>query len=355
MTSIWAGIRGHQDLREAFARAIDRGRLTQAYAFVGPEGVGKQKFARNLAQSLLCNQRPAGYLEACGVCSHCRPFLAGTHPDFLVVERDPGKRELTVAKFVGEREQRGKAGLCYEFSVRPVAGSRKIAIINDADTMNDEAANALLKTLEEPPPGALLMLIISNPQSVLPTIHSRCQRVRFRPLPEADVIDYVLAEQLANSAEEAQMLAALASGSPGMAQRLSQPGHRDLRETWLRQLSSTRGDGMGLAKTLAEAIEKQAADTHEQRELLTWLLQSAVEFYRTAIRRLVVPQANQTANDAAAQLVTRLAGDREQGLDRLGDLMARCVLAVQQLEQNVSLSLCLEALCSDLSRDMAAK
>ena len=350
MSSVWDGFAGHAVVRDAFARASARGRLTQAYLFVGPEGVGKREFARRLAQCLLCERRDAITLEACGVCGRCRPFLAGTHPDFLLVQRDPGKRELSVAKFVGEREQRGKSGLCYELSVRPVAGSRKIAIIDDADTMNDEAANAILKTLEEPPEGAMIFLIVSNPDAVLPTIRSRCQSVRFGPLPDEDIIQYSLQTGLASSPEEAVALAQLAGGSRALAGRLAQPGFRELRQEWLGYLASAQWDGMRTSRQVHDAIEKLSSELPEQRQFTIWLLQAAADFYRTALRRLSWPDGASTATEELARWTDRWGGDLDLAVDEIGSLMDRCALAMRHIEQNVSLGLCLEALCSDLCR-----
>ncbi len=348
--SLWQGFLGHQDVREAFLRAIQRQRLTQAYAFVGPDGIGKQGFARRLAQYLLCERRADDELEACGACSHCRPFLAGTHPDFLTVARDPGKRELTVAKFVGDREQRGKAGLCYELSIRPVAGSRKIAIINDADTMNDEAANALLKTLEEPPDGAVLILIASSLESLLPTIRSRCQLVRFRPLADADVQRHIENHQLATDPADVQMLVGLAGGSLSAAERLAQPGLRDLRRDWLRELSNSPGDGMRTAARITDAMDQITKDAAEQRQIVHWLLQAAAEFYRAALHQVSGNDDSSALAQQARTWIDRFPLDADALVDLLADLLDRCGLAGQHLEQNVSLGLCLEALCHDLTR-----
>jgi DNA polymerase III subunit delta' len=353
--SLWQGFLGHADVRASFLRAIQRQRLTQAYAFVGPDGIGKYGFARRLAQYLLCERRATDELEACGACLHCRPFLADTHPDFLTVARDPGKRELTVAKFVGDRDQRGKAGLCYELSIRPVAGSRKIAIINDADTMNDEAANALLKTLEEPPEGAVLILIASGLESLLPTIRSRCQLVRFRPLADADVQQHIVQQHieqqhLATDPADVQLLVGLAGGSLSAAERLAQPGLRDLRRDWLRELSNSPGDGMRTAARITDAIDQITKDTAEQRQIVHWLLLAAAEFYRAALHQVSGRDEASALAQQARGWIGRFPYDADALVDLLADLLDRCGLAGQHLEQNVSLGLCLEALCHDLTR-----
>jgi DNA polymerase III subunit delta' len=338
-------------VRLGLGRAAERQRLTQAYLFVGPEGVGKQLFARNLAQCLLCHRRAGDALQACGECVSCRPFLAGNHPDFLSVERDPGKRELTVAKFIGDRDQRGKAGLCHDLALRAVAGPRKIAIINDADTMNDEAANAMLKTLEEPPDGAMLILIASNLDSLLPTIKSRCQLVRFGSLSDADVAELALQEEWAASVDDARQLAQLAEGSLAAARRLSAPAFRELRGRLLHELSQPQWNGIAIAQSVTKEIEQLGSDTAEQRTVAVWLLKIAVEFYRAALWRLGSPGDNRLSMTIAEAdpWADRIGADLDQGVDLIGRLIERCLEAVAQLEQNVGIGLCLEALCTDLS------
>jgi DNA polymerase-3 subunit delta' len=332
MTSLWDDFRGHADVRTALARAWSRGRLAQAYLFVGPEGVGKQLFARKFAQSLLCRAPRTGELEACGECAGCRPFLAGSHPDFHFVDRDPGKRELTVAKLIGEREQRGKTGLCHDLSLRPLEGGRKVGLVNDADSMNDEAANALLKTLEEPPEGALLVLIAANPDALLPTIRSRCQQVRFGRLSDSDLAALIELQGLVNTPEELRELVSLADGSLAVARQLATPELRQLRQRLLGELSQAAWSGIATARALAEGLDDVSSETAEQRVAATWLIRFAVEFYRNAIR------------EAAA------AAGADDAIDRFGALIERCLTAVEQIEQNVSVPLCLEALCADLAR-----
>ena len=168
-------------------------------------------------------------MEACGECTSCRPFQAGNLPDFLFVERPEGKREVPLDLIIGPKERRGQEGLCHDLSLRPLAGSRKVAIVNDADTMNDESANAFLKTLEEPPERAVLMLIASNLDAVVPTIRSRCQLVRFAPLSRADVEALLIEQGLVSSTDEARLAGSLCEGSLTIARQLLRPELRDLR------------------------------------------------------------------------------------------------------------------------------
>src|SRR5262245_5894502 len=178
----WNTLLGHTGQIQNLRAAAAGGRLAHAYAFVGPSGIGKRSFALEVAACLLCKNRTDAQLEACGECASCQQVAVGTHPDLFAVGLLKGKRELLLEQFIGDKESRGKAGLWYDGSLKPMAGRRRVAIIDDAETLNDESANALLKTLEEPPPNSVLVLLATSADLLLPTIRSRCQVVAFQPL-----------------------------------------------------------------------------------------------------------------------------------------------------------------------------
>jgi len=351
--SIWSNFRGHDTQQEMFRRAIQRRRMAQSYLFVGPDGVGKQLFARNLAQSLLCCELGGDPLEACCECTGCRPFLSSNHPDFLFIGRAEGKREISIDQVAGPKERRGQEGLCHDLSVRPLDGSRKVAIINDADTMTDESANAFLKMLEEPPDRAVLFLIASNLDAVMPTIRSRCQLVRFSPLPRQDVEALLLEQGLVPSAEEASFAGALCDGSLTIARQLLRPELRGLRSTLYSALSQTSFSGLALGKTLQEAIDAISADTPELRVHANWLIRFAVEFYRSAMR--TVSQSAESSENSGGTIVEARTWassmiSRGESVELIGKLIERSVEATTHIEQNVPVALSLETLFSDLSR-----
>lgn len=336
-------------------RTLKRQRLASAYLCVGPEGIGKRLFVQCLAECLFCRQHPAADLEACGECAGCKPFLAGSHPDFLSLGCPEGKRELPIELFVGPRERRGQSGLCYDLSLRPLPGSRKIAVIDDADLMNDSAANALLKTLEEPPDGAIIFLIAANPEALLPTIRSRCQMIRFAPLPVGDVAALLLEQQLVESPEEAQIVAALAEGSLAQAKRLIDPQLRQLRTLLYDQLGHTQDIGMSTARRLQEGIDKLSGETAEQRQLAHWLVRFAAEFLRSAMWRLCEgSQVNALPDvphiEQAMHWVQKLRAEPVRVTETILEMLDRTMQTAEQIDQYVSVPLCLEAWFADMAR-----
>src|SRR3990172_7806680 len=153
-------------------RTLSRGRVSSAYLFTGESGIGKRLAALNFAKVLNClspvdDQQP----DACDACDSCRKIDAGSHPDLVTVS--PEKDEIRVDEIRALEDT---------LSFKPFEGRKKVVIVDDADRMNQSAANAFLKTLEEPPDESLIILVASNPDRLPETIRSRCSRIRFAPL-----------------------------------------------------------------------------------------------------------------------------------------------------------------------------
>jgi DNA polymerase-3 subunit delta' len=325
---LWHDLRGHHDQVAMFRRAVQRGRMAHAYLFVGPAGVGKRLVARRIAQALLCGRHADAELDACGACSQCKQVLAGTHPDLLSVGLPEGKRELPVALFIGDGERRGREGLCHDLSLRPMSGDRRIAIIDDAERMNEESANALLKTLEEPPPGSVLFLISSSSDALLPTIRSRCQPLLFSALSDPDVAELVLQQEWEGDSAAAAEVARLSEGSLDTARQLLEPGLRQLRTDLHESLAARPFNAVEGASRALKAIEELGGGTSGQREHAAWLVRFAADDYRRSLHD----------------------EDRGQDFDRMGLAVDRCLAAGEQLEQSMPVPLCIEALFHDLSR-----
>ncbi len=282
----WDQLRGHSEQREMLRRSLSRGRLAHTWLFAGPAGVGKKKFAKLFAQSLLCDRHEESAVECCGTCGPCRQLAAGSHPDFYLIECPEGKRELPIELFLGSADRRGREGLCHDLAQTPMAGRRKIAIIDDADLLNEAGANALLKTLEEPPEHSLIILIASNRDAILPTILSRCQILRFQPLSTADVVAILMEEDLAEDQEAAQQAAELSEGSLTLAQALLDPALCAERNAIFDAFTTGNFNSVGLARTLLDGIEDAGSEASLQRERAAWQVRFLIEFFRELLLSL---------------------------------------------------------------------
>lgn len=348
----WSDILNHLEQVEMLRRSVARGRLGHTWLFVGPAGVGKKRFAIELAKCLLCERHSETELSACGECAACKQVLVGTHPDLIVVACPEGKSELPIELFLGPPERRGKAGLCYELSLKPMAGRRKVAIIDDADKFNDEGANALLKTLEEPPPHSLLVLIATTPDVLLPTIRSRCQVLRFSPLNDDDVKQLLLQQGLTESEQDAAEVAKLSGGSLETAAQLLDPQLRTQRGALYDLLATEPLSSTQLASKMLAGLEEAGSETSSQRQYAGWTIRFCAEFYRHALLRI----ASSTSDSSGADIpqvnryASRFPREAPEPLERVADLLDRCLVAETQLDGKVAVPLCLEALCDDLSK-----
>jgi len=246
-------VRGHDATWARLTALLDADRLAHALLLLGPPGVGKALVARRLAARLCC---AAGAAAPCGECGGCRQVQAGTHPDLLAIGA-PGKTKKDARKKeIGIEQARALKRFA---QLRPVAAARKIAIVDDADRLSIAAQNALLKTLEEPPGQALLMLVTASPGALLSTVRSRCQRVAFRPLPADDVAAVLRDAGLA--ATEAAALAATADGSPGRALGLRASWQDADRDEVLGALAALQGGRYASVLAMSQTLGKTEQDT----------------------------------------------------------------------------------------------
>jgi DNA polymerase III subunit delta' len=232
--------------------AMQAGRLSHAYLFLGPGGVGKATTARALAAALNCVQ-PGADGDACGTCPSCRRMQAGTHPDFLVISPEEGKAQIKIEVI---RELRRLT------EYPPLGGGWRVVLIKPAEALtvqSDAAANALLKTLEEPPERHLLVLTARGEAELLPTIVSRCHKLAFAPLPSALIIQE-LENRRSLPRSQAALVAALSGGSLGRALALDAEELVRQRDQVLSDLAHLRQGATGEVLVWAQRLTKNRAD-----------------------------------------------------------------------------------------------
>jgi len=314
----WQGIEGHDDVAARFIAAEAGGRIAGSYLFTGPPGVGKGAFAKALARAIVCRE-PGPGLTACGRCSSCVQAAAGSNPDIDIVSKPADKSTIPLDTFIGDAAHRMREGLCWRILLQPAVGTRKVAIVLDADYLAEEAANCLLKTLEEPPPGAVIILVGTGPERQLPTIRSRCQLIRFGPIA-TETVRRLVADELAREGDETDpatiaVAAAASGGSIDRARLMLDPEMGAFRERLIGLLARRPLPGVELAREVNALVEAAGKDAPPRRARLTAVLTAAVEFFRAAVRHAA---AGEQPRDAAlARGVVQWAADPEEAATAL--------------------------------------
>jgi DNA polymerase III subunit delta' len=345
----WHGLVGQDDVVEQFRRAVARGRLASSFLFAGPPGVGKRTFALKFAQALLCQTNPETAFDPCGRCPSCVQVEAGTHPDLEFVAKPADKSFLPLELLIGDKEHRRREGLLHQIGLKPFMGGRKIAIIDDADYLNAEGANALLKTLEEPPPQSLLILLGTSPTKQLPTIRSRCQLIRFQPLDEAVVADLLLVKGLAQDAAGARRLAHYSGGSLERAQQLSDPELWTFRGTLYGRLAEGAFENVAFAPTVAQFVDAAGKESPPRRQRFHQIMQFAADFYRHLLR---AQSGAAEAADADLRLYLEMALRRgPANFETTAKRLERCLEADQQIDRNANQSTLIEAWLDGLAAE----
>jgi DNA polymerase-3 subunit delta' len=316
-----------------------QGRFPHAFLFVGAEGIGKRSFARTLAQALLCERNAEAALDPCAKCPSCLQIANGVHPDLLIVERPEDKHELPISVI---------RQLCLDLGLKPMHGTRRVAIVDDADDLNEEAANAFLKTLEEPPPGSVLILIGTSPELQLDTIVSRCRVVRFDPLPEAELAAVLLDQRITEDPNVAARLAKLGEGSVGRARGLADAELEAFRRDLIDVISAPTGfDPPALSRKLEAFINEAGKESVYRRSRASLLIGELARLFRGILWQTAGAAApNPDPNDRRA--IEALAARLEP--EDVFVLADRCLLADYHVQRKANLPLILDALTHDLGK-----
>lgn len=339
---------GNERANEVLRRMLRQGRVPGAMLFAGEDGLGKKLFAVELARALNCRARRG--VEACGACAACarvgkfetpdaddrdafERILWSEHKDVGMVR--PYKRNILVSA-VRDLER--------ECNFRPVEGAARVFLIEDADSLNEASSNALLKTLEEAPPTTHLILITSRPAGLLPTIRSRCQSVRFAPLPAAD-LEAFLVRGRKRAGDEARLAAQLAGGRPGPALSLNLDTYRARREWALGALEAldAGGDRARLLRAAEELSDAKHKDDFEPRlDALETLVR---DLWLLAVGAAAGRLVNQDVRERLERLAAGLAPPRAaRWLSRVEELRA-------QLAVNINRRIASDALFLSMAED----
>ncbi|HLJ81570.1 MAG TPA: DNA polymerase III subunit delta' [Ktedonobacterales bacterium] len=323
---------GHQQARARLARAVASQQVSHAYLFTGPESIGKTTLALDFAKLLLCEHPDLAAGAPCGICASCRKVEHGNHPDVTLVAPEEGKRQLGV-DIVRESVMRLA-------NLAPSAGPWRVFVLPDVERMTLSTVNALLKTLEEPPPSVVLLLTSAEPENLLPTLLSRCQVIPLQPLAPHEVAA-ALEEGWHASPAEARELAALANGRLGWAVRaLEKPELREERARHLEQIVT-------LASATRDARLKAAAGFAADGDTARRVLELWTLWWRDVT--LAACSAMHLTSTGAARREAERQG-KALGCPRADTFLRKLLEARAALDANANPRLALEVLLLDLPR-----
>ena len=320
-------IYGHERQIAILKKAMGQKRVGHAYLFSGIDAIGKRTLAGQFAKALNC-EKGDNLHDACGKCSSCLKAQHSSHADMIFIEADGQFIRINAIREIKER-----------MKFRPLEGRWRAVIIDDADKMNDHAANALLKTLEEPSASNILILISSRPYSMPATIISRCRHMRFNPLP-VNAVARFLVEQKGMDEQKSGLLAGLSGGSIGRALELNEEDISTFRAEIMQLLMNTKKDDPFSLLNLASFVSQDKKKIKRGLDIISSCFRDALIFKETRKKEMLI---NSDKSPFINILAQKLTG--EQILQNIF-LIAR---AWETIEQNVNKTLTLETMAFKLN------
>ncbi len=314
---------GNARIKDLLRRAVDEGRIGQGLIFAGARGIGKYQFALALAQAVNCEQPIKG--DACGGCLNCRKFAARDFTDVKTIVPD--------GQFIKIDQTREMAS---EAQFRPYEGRRRVFILDEAERLKEQAANSILKTLEEPPETSLIILLTAKPYALLETIRSRCQMLNFAPLTDAELEAYLKANYKRPPAET-RLLAKLARGSIGRALEIDLGEYAEQRNRVLEIIEArlvTRDFVrlLGAAEFMARKLEKEAFIAQ-----LDFMLVLLEDIFHLKVGKAMASLTNADISERL-QRISEIAT-----LEQIMSLAEQMEGVLQNLPRNVNRHLAMEA------------
>lgn len=319
----FSAILGQQKAKELLQSTVSCDKISHAFLFRGAAGVGKKTTAKAFAALINC-LAPRNH-EACGQCSSCRKLKAGSHPDFMVVQPEGAGIKINQVRELRQA-----------LTFPPYEGRFRVVLLTDVHTMRREAANSLLKTLEEPPPDTVLILTGEEATGILPTIVSRCQVIPFYPLP-VEMVAEALAQTRDLAPEPARTLAAVAEGSLGRAELLLETDLLTVRQEIIEKLTRIEPDDPRTIETVYQLAETAARLKENLPELL--------ELLKSWLHDLTLTAHGITENLMNRDLLnSHPATGRRWNLTQLSVKIQKIAQAEKQLNRNCNRALICEVL-----------
>lgn len=334
----FARLIGNERNKQILQRLLGNGRVTATLIFAGPDGVGKRQFALTFAKAANCQKAPDNSFatDSCDECPNCRRIDEGTYGDVTTIQPD--------GQFIKIAQTRA---LAEEVYYRPREGRQRFFLIDEADRLREEAANSLLKTLEEPPPTSTLILLTSRPNSLLQTIRSRSQRLNFAPLTIAEM-ERFLTENYPRPAADTALLARVTEGRIGQATAFDLSDYRQQRRMLIEllELLATGKNRLRLLKAAEYIGKKEREEFEKDLNLLATLLRDLLLLAAGGNRQSI------TNTDVADRLEPLAA---KAGLSRVMVWSEKFDEVRKRLRVNINRQIAMEAALLSLVENMTAK
>ncbi len=311
---------GQKEVMEHIRQAVVGGKVGHAYVFSGPEGIGKKTVAGIFAEMLLCTSPVGG--KPCGGCQACMLFGSGVNPDFRRISVGGGG--------IGVDDVRK---MLSDMNIKPLYSARKAFVIEDAGDMTIQAQNCMLKTLEEPPPYAVLILTVSNYEALLETIRSRVTRINFRKNSHMEVKEAIV-KRLGCGKDEAEVAAALADGVIGRALEMAESDeYRSIRDKTFSTLERLNSTGIS-------GIFDAAAFFEDNREDYDSIFNIMETYYRDIMVAGETGNENMLINKDKKDII--FSNVRNYSSTRLVSIIGQIVEVRREIKQNANYMLAIE-------------
>jgi DNA polymerase-3 subunit delta' len=323
----FSNIYGHEKIIGILQKTLAQNRTGHAYLFSGISAIGKKTLAVEFIKAINCEKSDSSH-DSCGECASCRKIQHASHPDVFFVEVDGQFIRIASIRQIQERTK-----------CKPLEAKRRVFIIDDADKMNEESANALLKMLEEPSSANILILVTARPYSMSQTIISRCQHIRFNPLNSETVARFLVSEMELDN-QRALLLAALSGGSIGNAIELNKEDIVAYRTELLKLLSTTNREDPFSLINFASFLGQKKKEIRQGLNILNTFFRDVLVFKEVRKNEMLINQDNSSFISICA---ARLSGEQIlqniKQIEKAGDI----------IEQNVNKSLTLETMAFKLN------